>query len=334
MDPRGLNATKLRAKNDPQGQVKEIAQQFEGIMLQMMLKGLRATTSQDTLFDSEQTKFFNSMLDQQLAQDISRQGSFGIAKAFEKDLARMLPKTGANTDPTNPLEANKGLNPNSILSLDEDENGEKSDKNDNPWFALDLLSQANLRAQTAKFAATQNTANTTNTGNTAKVGSQANANAPQGDNDFVNRIWQHAQNAAQSLDVPPQFLVAQSALESGWGKSEILDANGKTTHNIFGIKAPKNWSGKSVSVPTTEYENGVAVTKNERFKAYSSYKEAFDDYANLLKNNARYANVIGKKDSLQFANALQKSGYATDPAYAQKLSGIIEGATLRKAISG
>jgi flagellar protein FlgJ len=152
--------------------------------------------------------------------------------------------------------------------------------------------------------------------------------------DFVNRIWPHAVDAANAIGVPAQFLVAHSALESAWGKSEIRAANGSPSYNLFGVKAGRSWQGPSVEVQTTEYENGVAQTAHEKFRVYGSYSEAFRDYASLLKNNTRFSGVLGQRDGTQFARSLQQSGYATDPAYAEKLARIINGPTLRQALAG
>lgn len=134
--------------------------------------------------------------------------------------------------------------------------------------------------------------------------------------------------------MPAQFLVAHAALESGWGKSEIRSADGSPTYNLFGIKAGRNWKGPSVEVQTTEYINGVAQSSREKFRVYGSYAESFNDYANLLKNNPRFSGVLGQQDGTQFARSLQQSGYATDPMYANKLSRIINGPTLRQALAG
>jgi flagellar protein FlgJ len=136
------------------------------------------------------------------------------------------------------------------------------------------------------------------------------------------------------MGVPPQFLVAHSALESGWGKSEIKTGDGTPSYNIFGVKAGRGWQGASVEVQTTEYVEGVAQSSREKFRVYGSYAEAFRDYASLLINNPRFSAVLGQKDGTQFARSLQQSGYATDPLYADKLSRIINGGTLRQALAG
>jgi flagellar protein FlgJ len=149
---------------------------------------------------------------------------------------------------------------------------------------------------------------------------------------FVDALWPQAAEAAQTLGVPAHFLVGQAALETGWGKSELRTADGQPTYNLFNIKAGKNWSGATVSAQTTEYENGVAQTRTERFRAYGSYAEAFQDYAHLVQQSPRYAAALGQGEAANFAKALQSGGYATDPAYADKLTKLINGSTLRNSM--
>jgi flagellar protein FlgJ len=141
--------------------------------------------------------------------------------------------------------------------------------------------------------------------------------------DFVNKMRPHAERASLTTGIPAHLIMGQAALESGWGKREIKMADGSDSHNLFGIKAGKDWKGKVADVSTTEYHNGVASKQVERFRAYGSYTEAFQDYAKFLKDNPRYGEVLGKGDAKGFAQGLQQAGYATDPHYAQKLVGVI-----------
>ena len=163
-----------------------------------------------------------------------------------------------------------------------------------------------------------------------KIGTQSSINAlssAYGENaqqDFVNRMLPFANQASQASGVPPQLMLGQAALESGWGKREIRMADGSNSFNLFGIKANAGWNGKVAEVMTTEYKNGVAYKQVEKFRAYSSYAEAFQDYASLISNNPRYANVLQQGGDLAgMAQAIQKAGYATDPQYADKLASVM-----------
>lgn len=143
--------------------------------------------------------------------------------------------------------------------------------------------------------------------------------------DFVQAVWPHAQIAAQRLGVDPATLVAHAALETGWGKHVPCNSDGSSSFNLFGIKASSNWNGDSVGAHTLEFEQGTAVKRVQRFKSYDSPAECFADYASLLSNSPRFgaANNSGANVN-QFAHALQKGGYATDPQYANKLKAVAQ----------
>jgi peptidoglycan hydrolase FlgJ len=301
LDPKVAADLRTKLKQDPQGGLKQAAQQFEGMLLQMMLKSMRDATPQDGVMDSDQTRFFTSIMDQQLAQNLSAKGQLGFAKLIEQQLGRNL-LSGTAGDSASSLEALQ----KSLIQRQASGTGASSSGG-----AERIRSAPTVDKESAMSTATSGSAS-----------------------DFVNRIWPHAVEAGSSLGVPPQFLVAHSALESAWGKSEIRAPDGAPTYNLFGVKAGRNWQGPSVEVQTTEYVNGVAQTSSEKFRVYGSYAESFRDYTNLLRNNSRFSGVLGQQDGTQFARSLQQSGYATDPMYADKLSRIISGTTLRQALSG
>ncbi|MCW7540507.1 flagellar assembly peptidoglycan hydrolase FlgJ [Aquabacterium sp. A7-Y] len=153
------------------------------------------------------------------------------------------------------------------------------------------------------------------------------ASGAQGD--FLRENWNAAQAASQETGIPAEFVLAQAAHESGWGRRDIRMADGSPSHNLFGIKATGSWKGKVAEVTTTEYVNGQPRKVVAKFRAYDTAEDAFRDYARLLKNNDRYAGVMREGQTAQgFAQGLQKAGYATDPAYADKLTRIIN-TTLR-----
>ncbi len=146
---------------------------------------------------------------------------------------------------------------------------------------------------------------------------------------FVQQHTQAAQAAEAATGIPAAFMLAQSAHETGWGKKEIIGRDGTNSHNLFGIKAGSNWTGPTVDVMTTEYIGGRAQKVVQKFRAYASHAESFADYAKLMKDNPRYHGVVAAgTDARGFAQGLQKAGYATDPAYAEKLTRVIN-TTLR-----
>lgn len=144
---------------------------------------------------------------------------------------------------------------------------------------------------------------------------------------FIQKHDAAARAASAATGIPASFMVAQAAHESGWGKREIVGADGSNSHNVFGIKATPGWTGKTVDVRTTEVINGQAVKVTAKFRAYASYDEAFKDYAKLISGNDRYAKVVAQAqngNAAGFARGLQQAGYATDPAYAEKLAKTIQ----------
>ena len=306
LDTRSAADLRAKVKQDPQAGLKLAAQEFEGMLLQMVLKSMRDATPQDGLMDSDQTRFYTSILDQQLAQNLSAKGTLGFAKLIEQQLGRNMASGGS---PGTQGEALDQLRQSAL-------HGQHTN------VALMLGSGAPHWRSAADGAGDSTSA------------SSGDASLSGNGSDFAGRIWPHAVSAANSLGVPAQFLVAQAALESGWGKSEITLADGSPSYNLFGIKAGRSWAGRSVEVQTTEYVDGVAQSVRAKFRVYSSYGEAFQDYANLLRNNPRFSGVLGQQDGTQFARSLQQAGYATDPMYADKLARIISGATLRQVRAG
>lgn len=295
------------AKN-PQEGLKAAAQQFETLFLQMVMKSMRDTVPDDGMLSSDQSKFYTSLLDQQMAQTLATSGKgVGFAKLIEQQLGRSLGAVaGATPLPDTANSAADGL----------------------PLAAPDgrHLQHKTVLSSLPSSAAYQKV--------DASVAPVSTPEVPASAKEFVNRVWPHAVEASRSTGVPPQFLVGHSALESGWGRAEIRRADGSSSFNLFGIKAGKNWSGQTVEASTTEYVDGKPQQVVERFRAYGSYEEAFRDYAHLLRNSSRYSAVIGSQDGAEFAKRLQQAGYATDPAYADKLSRIINGPVLKQALIG
>ncbi len=274
-DSQSLAKLRMQAKQTPDQALKAAAQQFESVFLNMMLKSMREATPQEGMFDSEQTRMFTGMLDQQLAQTMSSRG-VGLAEVMVRQLSHNQPAATPTTAPAAP--------------------------------AAKTVAVPQVATPVSKPEAT---------------GGMPSPYKSDVQQDFVDRMRPHAERASLSTGIPAHLIMGQAALESGWGKREIRMADGSDSHNLFGIKAGKDWNGKVAEVTTTEYHNGVANKQVERFRAYGSYTEAFQDYAKFLKDNPRYGEVLGKGDAKGFAQGLQQAGYATDPQYAKKLVGVI-----------
>lgn len=142
--------------------------------------------------------------------------------------------------------------------------------------------------------------------------------------EFIRTLWPDAQQAAAKTGIDPKLLLAQAALETGWGKKILHHPDGRSSHNLFNIKTGQTWSGESVQVETLEYQDGVAVRKRAAFRAYADYRQSFEDYLRLL-HSPRYAEALSSAhDPKRFLNALAKAGYATDPNYAVKVLAIYQ----------
>ncbi len=295
------------AKN-PQEGLKAAAQQFEQMFLQMVMKSMRDTVPQDGLMNSDQSRFYTALLDQQMAHNLATSGNgVGFARLIEQQLGRAV--TGGKELAAPGEEAAKAAGNALPLATADGRH-------------LRHTPVPSTLPTSAAYAAQQ------------KSAAAGSGEMPATARDFTNRVWPHAVEASRSTGIPPQFLIAHSALESGWGRSEIRHADGSSSHNLFGIKAGKGWTGPTVEATTTEYVNGQPQQVVERFRAYASYEESFRDYASLLRDSSRYSAVIGAQDGTEFARRLQQAGYATDPMYADKLARIINGPTLRQALIG
>lgn len=150
---------------------------------------------------------------------------------------------------------------------------------------------------------------------------------------FIARLWSSAEGAAAELGLPPEALLAQAALETGWGGHMMQAANGRNSHNLFGIKADQRWAGEQVRKETLEFQDDVAVRRRENFRSYNSFDESFQDYVAFLKQNPRYAEALSQtQDSESYFRALQDAGYATDPDYADKILRVMQGPEMQAAL--
>ncbi len=306
LDVNSLTTLKSQARADSPQAIKAAAQQFEALFLQQVLKAMRDATPHDGPFDSEQSRMYESMLDQQLAQVLATKGGgTGLAAMLEKQMAQQHP------DPVSlgPLPLKPPAGQGFPLA---------------PSAAGIPLGGLSYPPTTGEAAPSQDEAHRRRAHATPGVAPSARA--------FVDRVWPQALEASQATGIPPHFMVAQAALETGWGRSEPRFPDGRNSFNLFGIKAGAGWTGPVVQATTSEVVGGVVQKRVASFRAYDSYAEAFRDYAHLLLSNPRYAGVVGSQDAESFSRGLQQAGYATDPMYAAKLARIIDGSTLRNSL--
>lgn len=286
LNPKSLDNLRLQAKQaNGKEAVRGAAQQFESYFLQMMLRTMRQTLSQDGPFDSQETKMFSEMFDQQVAQSISQGKGLGLADMLVQQMQLSLETQGIKTAPR-------------------------------PYDLPPVTQRPEPIVSGASATASAGEA-----GNEAKT--------PRS---FVDKLWPHAVDAAAVLGVSPHVLLAQAALETGWGKHVLKAADGTDSNNLFNIKAGSRWEGPTVAKEVTEYINGKPVKSVETFRAYDTPAEAFADYASLLSTNPRYAGVLNQ-DAEGFISGLRQGGFATDPGYGDKLRRIIGSVALRQGLA-
>ncbi|OGA98060.1 MAG: flagellar rod assembly protein/muramidase FlgJ [Burkholderiales bacterium RIFCSPHIGHO2_12_FULL_61_11] len=289
LDVQGVDALRRTVRNSPQEGMKQASKQFEVMFMQMVLKSMREATPSDGLFGSQQEKLYTSMLDQQLTQNLSGRG-LGLAEAMLTQLSRTM---GAEATPL-PMGA-----PGTLLAPQAAPVSPTV-----PAAALSLVRAPDLSFYEAATAQA-----------TLSRSVLPQAHVEQ----FVSRMLPAAQRASQESGIPAQLIMAQAALESGWGRREIRTEGGDPSFNLFGIKADRSWKGPVAETTTTEFVNGVGQKTRATFRAYGSYDEAFSDYARFLVTNPRYTNVLATQDPAEAAHGLQRAGYATDPQYGGKL---------------
>lgn len=280
---------------------KEVARQFEALFLQQLIKQARqATSGMQGLFQSDQTRMAQSMSDEQMALQLANPG-MGLAQAL-----------------LDQMQANDGNERNIVLGSDTPP--ELSSSRDP---ALRSRVGSDRPEHASSISALIEMLSNSTVGKAAGAAVSAIRGAPQHIEQFVSRMSLAARKASAESGVPTELILSQAALESGWGRREIRGEDGSQSYNLFGIKASPNWKGKVVNIMTTEYEDGVARKVVQPFRAYDSYAESFADYARLISRNERYSEVVTAPSAHEAARSIQRAGYATDPAYADKLISIM-----------
>jgi flagellar protein FlgJ len=295
----GLKSLKRDVTENPSngGKLQEVAHQFEAVYINMLLKQMRQSTMKSGLFDTEQSRMMQSMGDQQLALQLATPG-IGLAKSLLRQMQEH------NPDAADPAAQAEAATPDGQVAAGmRGQAAMMDDMSVSPELRALLRVLDRNRAEDRALAAEEG--------------------APDHVVDFVSQMAGPAKAAERISGVPARLILGQAALESGWGKREIRYEDGRSSYNLFGIKAGDNWHGKVVNALTTEYENGVPRKVMQPFRAYNSYAESFADYARLIGDSPRYEAVAQARDEVDAARKIQAAGYATDPRYADKLIGVM-----------
>lgn len=297
----GLAELKAQAREDQSASIDKAAKQFESLFMNMMLKSMRDATPKDSLFNSHRMEFAQEMYDKQLSIKLSESDGIGLADVIKRQLSKHQ-------------------------GIVNKEAGESTDSADQPVNTLKTIKDyfANPRMRAPMMIRSEPGID------------EARKPSPITDNvrefkfssaeEFVEQLMPYAEKAAEKLGIEPVALLAQAALETGWGKHLMKHLDGSQSHNLFGIKADARWSGDKVSVSTLEYEKGIASRQKAQFRSYESFEKSFDDYVDFILSNPRYESAVQSTgDIQQYFRELQRAGYATDPKYAEKIQKILDG---------
>ena len=378
-----LNNLKV-GDRESEGNMRKVAQEFESLFLNEMLKSMRSANEvlgKDNPLNTPAAKQYQEMYDQQLSVTLSRQGGgIGLADVLMRQMSKnksAVPGEAAATTALN-AEVKTPAATNTADSPFVRSNGQRAlwasrvdvapsatqgaHKNDMAMLnqrRLALPSKLTDRLLAGIVPSADPARSTLNTGTVPgrtspgldavlkgsrqpmlsasgasgrmQIYGRAVAQPPlapakqafESPDAFVATMLPMAQQAADRIGVDPLYLVAQAALETGWGKSVMRQQDGSSSHNLFGIKATGSWQGAQARAITSEFKGGQMVKETADFRSYDSYQDSFHDLVTLLQSNNRYKDVLNAADKPeQFVRELQKAGYATDPEYASKISQI------------
>jgi flagellar protein FlgJ len=342
----------FKVGGDTEQNIRKVAQEFESLFMNEMLKAMRSANAafgEGNFMNSNESKTYQDMHDQQLAVTLSKEGrGIGLADVLVRQMSKIKqpssrpnpfaqieqPVAAVSESKADKVATSEGFRDDvallnrrrlavpgkladRLLAGIVPSAAEGKTLAGNDWIPAQAsaapkdrgLSLGNSDALTGRRIAQPPLAP-----------GKAAFSSPQ---EFVATMLPMAEAAAEKIGVDPRYLVAQAALETGWGKSIIRTRDGESSHNLFGIKSHGSWEGESARVLTTEYKGGKAVKEAASFRAYDSYAQSFDDYVSFLQNNGRYEKALNVTENPErFVKELQQAGYATDPNYARKISQI------------
>lgn len=312
LDINGLDSVRAQSRStnkaDKEEALQTAAKQFEAIFMQMLLKSMRSAQDvleSDSPFNSESTKFYRDMHDQQMSLELSNNGSLGLSEL----IVRQLGGDSENFTPHTVLRGNGNLDSRGKNVFD------LSNKRDPLPKTIALDRQTNDYS-IPKYISKE----------VPKVTEALpEFKSPQA---FISAITESAKQVEAKLNIPFEVVIAQAALETGWGQKIIKTSQGESSNNLFNIKADSRWQGDKTSTETLEFEQGAMVKKRAPFRVYSSLVESANDYINFLSSNERYQPALEQSSNVeQFLHKLQSAGYATDPNYAKKIMGTLRTVT-------
>ena len=294
-----MQGLKRAAREDSKGAIKEVAKQFEAMFIQMMLKSMRDASFGDEIFGSQQMDAYQDMSDKQMALHLSNGRGIGLSDV----IARQLQGT---------VHASPGQVKDTVTA-----SGLGVNEHDNHKSVVDYLRSRSPVMSILKTSVQSH------------VQGQQNFNSPES---FIKNLLPLAQSASEKTGIAPQVFIAQAALETGWGKAVIQHPDGKSSFNLFNIKADSRWEGDRVLKSTIEFKDGIASQQKAAFRSYDSFDDSFADYISFVSNEPRYKNAMDVTENDQeYITALHAAGYATDPQYSDKVIKIMNGQDMNMA---
>lgn len=297
-DLNSLDSVKKMGREGDEQSLREVARQFEAMFVQQLLKTMRAT--EDVFADgnytqSSEMKFHRDLLDQQMSLSMTQGKGMGLAEALFEQMRTQYGK----------------LLPQGAAGTAAEPAVEKRSMTSIGASPLDAVQPANEMQRSSGIA-----------------------NNPESKiRQFVEGVFDAANAAAKSLGVAVDGVIAQAALETGWGEHILTDSQGDVSNNLFNIKADARWAGPTVTKEVLEYSDGRPVQMLSDFRKYASLGEAFEDFTQFLQSSSRYESALNSESVKEYASALQAGGYATDPKYAHKIVQIAESPLLKKILA-
>lgn len=317
-DLAALNDVKKLGRNQDPKAILEVARQFESFFITQLMKEMRAGVDligKDNFTNSNEMRFHQQMFDQQMSLDVANKGGYGLAELIARQLTEQFNLNWSNADEpvkSNGLEWKSTPPPQGRVVAIESEDGMLGQD------AASVVDESNslLDRLKDKLTPLQEIISPDQAGESSEK--------PISKGTFFSVLKDLAVGAAEKLGLDEKVLLAQAALETGWGEFISKGSNG-SSNNLFNIKSSGSWQGDSVTVTTVEFREGVAQKEQASFRSYKSYEDSFNDYVNFLQSNPRYEKALScAPDSEAYLHELQKAGYATDPNYAQKILQLLE----------
>lgn len=319
------NLDRLRAGIKGKGDTESLraaAEQFEALFTQMLFKSMRQANEafESDLMSSSNTKFFEEMRDEQMSSELSARGSLGLADLIVEQLS-VLEKPEATPEEQAKAAQEKAAG---FEAIQQSRQVSADDVLAKVFAAKDTTAIDTAAKDKAATAPEQVAASAPTSAEPVPPLRQPQEKPFSSPEDFVTRMRPFAEKAAGMLGTDPAVLIAQAALETGWGKKVVKNAAGDS-NNLFNIKADPRWSGNKVATQTLEYHDGIPVQERAAFRSYNSYEDSFNDYVRFLNDNPRYSEALASpQDPRRFIRNLHQAGYATDPKYADKIINVME----------